>query len=233
LVIKGATQAIVVVDPDRVRAAEKAIELGAEVVLSDDGLQHLRLGRDYEIAVLDGARNLGNRRLLPAGPLRESASRLQKVNRRVFVYRGGHSWNAVGAAIASDAINAQAFLGTAQSLRSSDERTLSDFSGKPVHAIAGVGNPNAFFAMLREAGLQVIEHPFADHAALSHRDLSFNDGLPVLMTQKDAVRCRAFADERMWAVHMDLLVEPEGAGALLEDVHRIISQRSSSQLKVS
>jgi tetraacyldisaccharide 4'-kinase len=100
-------------------------------------------------------------------------------------------------------------------------RPLSDFAGLRVHAVAGIGNPDAFFAMLREAGLNVVEHPFADHAEFRREDLDFGDGAPVLMTQKDAVRCRTFADERMWAVHLELMVASQAAEMLLDEIRGI------------
>jgi tetraacyldisaccharide 4'-kinase len=226
LVIAHSTDAIVVIDPDRVRAAQKAIELGAQIVLSDDGLQHLRLGRDYEIAVLDAARGLGNRRLLPAGPLREPASRLVAVNRRVYMRRAADASSLRASRASAADIDARVVLGRVYSLASATQRSLSDFHGQRVHAVAGIGNPSAFFTMLRQAGLEVVEHPFPDHAALKLRDVTFADDAPVLMTQKDAVRCRRFATERLWAVGMDLEIDSKAASALLDEI-KAIAARSS------
>jgi len=231
MVIASSSSAIVVIDPDRVRAAQKAIELGAEIVLSDDGLQHLRLGRDFEIAVIDSARLLGNGRMLPAGPLRESASRLAKVDCRVVMHRGDASANSRGTQSVGHTIEAHAILEAVRSLTTSTSRALSEFCGQRVHAVAGIGNPAAFFSMLREAGLQVIEHAFPDHAPFSREDLAFADDLPILMTQKDAVRCHAFADGRMWAVHMELQVDTRAASVLLDEIKEIVVRRSEGSTR--
>jgi tetraacyldisaccharide 4'-kinase len=87
-------------------------------------------------------------------------------------------------------------------------RALESFSGRRVHAVAGIGHPARFFAMLRGHGIEVIEHPFADHYAYSPSDLAFGDGLPVLMTEKDAVKCRSFAGENTWAVPVRACLQP-------------------------
>jgi tetraacyldisaccharide 4'-kinase len=221
-VLRQRTQAIVVVDPDRVRAARKAIETGAQIILSDDGLQHLQLARDYEIAVLDAARGVGNARMLPAGPLRESVRRLRSVNACVWMQRDAAPAIRDTSGLPA-AISARAVLGNALSLLTSESRQLADFAGQRVHAVAGIGNPSAFFSMLRQHGLEVIEHPFPDHAVLNRDDVVFADSAPVLMTHKDAVRCQSFADERMWAVHMEVEVEPQQAERLLRDIKDLIA----------
>jgi len=231
LVIARSTDAIVVIDPDRVRAAQKAIELGVQIVLSDDGLQHLRLGRDYEIAVLDASRGLGNGRLLPAGPLREPASKLETVNRRVCMHRSDRVPAACGWRTSAADIDARAVLGDVHSLVGAAKRALADFSGQRVHAVAGIGNPQAFFTMLRGAGLHVVEHPFPDHAALKREDVTFADHAPVLMTQKDAVRCRSFATEQMWAVEMELKVDSLAENALLDELKALLDAQKSSLVK--
>jgi tetraacyldisaccharide 4'-kinase len=227
-VIAQATRAIVVVDPDRVRAAEKAIALGAQMVISDDGLQHLRLGRDFEIAVLDANRELGNARMLPAGPLREPEKRLNTVNVCVFMHRDAGSTKTNIISVRSRSLRARAHLGEVRSLLGSASRPLSQFAGRRVHAVAGIGNPSAFFGMLRAAGVQVVEHSFPDHAVLARSDLDFGDDAPVLMTLKDAVKCRAFADERMWAVHMDISMDPQVSDHLMDEIDRIIVSHPSN-----
>ncbi len=227
-VIAQATQAIVVVDPDRVRAAEKAIALGAEIVISDDGLQHLRLGRDFELAVLDATRGLGNARMLPAGPLREPEKRLSTVDVCVFMHRDAGAVKTDIISARSRSIHARAHLGEARSLVGSASRVLSDFAGQRVHAVAGIGNPSAFFAMLRAAGVQVVEHSFPDHAVLARSDLDFSDDAPLLMTLKDAVKCRAFADERMWEVHMDIAMDAQVSDHLIDEIDRIIVSHRSN-----
>ncbi|HEY6644912.1 tetraacyldisaccharide 4'-kinase [Povalibacter sp.] len=195
------TGAIVVAGPDRVAAATRAIERGAAIVLCDDGLQHYRLARDGEIAVMDSQRGLGNRWLLPAGPLREPASRLNTVDLIVSTQRSDAGRMASGGATS---VTATARLADAIALRSGERRALSSFAGSPVHAVAGIGNPQAFFDGLRQAGLSVEGRALPDHAAFSRADIEFGDQAPVLMTEKDAVKCRDLADHRHWAVRLDI-----------------------------
>ena len=210
------TGALVVAGPDRVAAAERAIERGAQIVVCDDGLQHYRLARDGEIAVIDERRGLGNRRLLPAGPLREPVSRLATVDLQVLTRRSGASTNIA----AVDAVVATAVLGDAVSIGSGERRGLQSFAGKAVHAVAGIGNPQAFFDALRALGLRVQPHPLPDHARISASDISFADGAPVLMTEKDAVKCRAIAGNDCWAVRMDVAMSAADA----QRVERLIDK---------
>jgi tetraacyldisaccharide 4'-kinase len=196
------TGAIVVAGPDRVLAAQRAIELGARIVLSDDGLQHYRLRRDAEIAVLDAARGLGNRWLLPAGPLREPAARLSTVDLVVMTQRRGDVQAPIVAAARTIAARLQ--LIEAVALRGERRQSLERFRDRPVHALAAIGNPEAFFATLTDLGLTVAARAFPDHARLTRQDIEFGDDADVLMTEKDAVKCRDFADERHWWVRAGL-----------------------------
>ncbi|MEX1826999.1 tetraacyldisaccharide 4'-kinase [Luteibacter sp. CQ10] len=181
----------VAVGRDRPEAARLLIDAGCDLVLADDGLQHHRLGRDVEICVLDGERRLGNGRLLPAGPLREPASRLAAVD--FVVVNGGMP--------KPGEIPMTLEGGMAVNM---DDPTLiaplSDFAGRPAHAVAGIGNPARFFTSLAAHGIAVDGHPFADHHAFTRDDFTFADGCPVLMTDKDAVKCRAFARANWWRV---------------------------------
>lgn len=171
----------VFIDPDRVRAARAARAAGCDIIVSDDGLQHYRLRRDIEIHVLDAVRQLGNGWLLPAGPLREPASRLREVDLRV-----GNG--AAFPGIAEHAMHLQ--LDALHALHGEGRAALADWRGRRVHAVAGIGNPERFFQALRQAGLDVEAHSFADHHAFSAADLPWRDA-PILMTEKDAVKCRA------------------------------------------
>jgi len=189
------TGAIVVVCPDRVRAAQHAIELGADIIVSDDGLQHYRLARGFEIAVLDDERRFGNGFLLPAGPLRESSERLATVDAVVRTVRKGEPGSPLG--YAAEFV-AHVRVDELRSLTTGETRPLDSFAGQRVHAIAGIGHPDAFFAALRARGLQVDAHPLPDHAHLTPADVQFADQAPVVMTEKDAVKCRAFAHARCW-----------------------------------
>jgi tetraacyldisaccharide 4'-kinase len=212
VLIATRTPAVVVTGPDRVADARRAIELGAQIVLSDDGLQHYRLARDREIAVVDAQRGLGNRRLLPAGPLREPAGRLTAVDLIVHTRRGNAS-DGPGTTVRS--IVAVAVLGDAYSLHDGQMRPLAAFAGRPVHAVAAIGNPQAFFEALAARGLTVDARPLPDHAPLAPADVSFGDDAPVLMTEKDAVKCRVFADkERLWAVRQELEVDAAGSASV-------------------
>jgi tetraacyldisaccharide 4'-kinase len=205
---------VVVIGADRVAAARLAVEKGAQVVVCDDGLQHLRLARDYEIAVVDAARGLGNGLLLPAGPLREPAGRLEHVDAVVLTRRepGGESSIRPRRPFVA---SARFSLGAAVNLRSGERRELDGFRGARVHAVAGVGNPAAFFGALRAAGIELVEHPLPDHARLDARSLPFPDGATILMTEKDAVKCGEYAQADWWFVELDVAIERETARDLV------------------
>lgn len=160
-----------------------------DVVLSDDGLQHYALQRDIEIVVVDGARGMGNGWLLPAGPLREPPTRLQRAHLVVVNGDDEHAQYAF-----------QLCIEQAVNLVSGERRSLATFRDTRVHATAGIGNPGRFFAQLRASGLRCQEHPFPDHHQYRRDDLAFDDREPVLMTEKDAVKCAAFDDGRLWYV---------------------------------
>ena len=201
-------QCPVVVDSDRVRAASMLVEDGVNVIIADDGLQHLRLQRDYEICVVDGERVLGNRRLLPAGPLRESPNRLDNVD-QVLVNGSTDRANAVAFELrANDACR----------LNGSLARPLRRFKDTTVHGVAGIGNPKRFFDLLRSYGIQVIEHDFPDHAAIEQSDLRFGDEFDVFMTEKDAVKLGSNLSDKYWYVPVDLFMEPEKADTLIEQI---------------
>jgi tetraacyldisaccharide 4'-kinase len=219
----------VFVSPDRVAAARAAVQSAADVIVADDGLQHLRLERDCELVVIDGARGLGNGRLLPAGPLREGAERLSRVD--LVVINGeadaalqSRVMEATGNApltmhLASGAVQPVAMVARAQA---DVARPLADFRGKQVHAVAGIGNPARFFQMLRGSGVAVIEHPFSDHHPLTPSELEFEDDLPILMTEKDAVRCAKFANSRMYFVPVTAELSEPDAARLMARIDRAV-----------
>ena len=188
VVIARRTGASVVVGRDRVAVARNLANLGVDVVICDDGLQHYRLDRDVEIAVVDGERRLGNKRLLPAGPLREPATRLSEVD--VVINNGGMD---SGAEIAMS-LHGDVII----NMKDGRQRSTKSLAGERWHAVAGIGNPERFFAMLERAGLCLMRHPFPDHARFSQSDLEFEDGAPVLMTEKDAVKCMTLASDNCW-----------------------------------
>lgn len=199
----------VVVGPDRVAAARKLLEFhDCNLIVSDDGLQHYPLQRDIEIAVVDGFRRLGNGACLPAGPLREPPSRLQQVD---FVVGNGMARGAEFLML----LHGDRALNLEDPLISS---TLSNFQQTTVHAVAGIGDPWRFFAHLRRAGLRLIEHPFPDHYQFRATDLQFREDLPVLMTEKDAVKCRGIAAANCWYVPVSAWLDPEFEEQLLKRV---------------
>lgn len=189
--IRRRTGVSVAVGRNRVDAARLLIGAGVDVILADDGLQNPSLARDIEICVIDGERRLGNGRLLPAGPLRESAERLEQVD---FVVCNGGQARAGEIPMRLLGNRASRLDGLGSSC------PLAEFAGHRVHAVAGIGNPGRFFDSLRSRGIEVIEHAFTDHHALTHADFDFRDALPILMTEKDAVKCASFADARCWKV---------------------------------
>jgi tetraacyldisaccharide 4'-kinase len=218
VLLASRTGAIVVAGPDRVAAAQRAIERGAEIILSDDGLQHYRLARDREIVVIDGRRGVGNRRLLPAGPLREPVSRLAQADLRVVSWRDG---SARSLTPVPATIQVWARLSEARALVGGETRPVEAFKGNRVHAVAAIGHPQQFFAALQELGIEVAPHALPDHARLTAADISFPDALPVLMTEKDAVKSRAIADQRHWAVRMDVMVSEQDAAAVQAMLDRL------------
>jgi tetraacyldisaccharide 4'-kinase len=186
------------VGADRVQAAARlrSAHEDVNVLVLDDGLQHYAMRRDVEIAVVD-ARGFGNGFLLPAGPLREPKSRLRGVD-----------------AVVSHASSIRGFAMTLQGdmlHRMTDARErqpLKAFAGQRVHGVAGIGDPNRFFLHLGKAGLKVVPHPFPDHHPFTPRDLEFGDGLPVLLTEKDAVKLRSVARPEWWVLPVSAQLDP-------------------------
>jgi tetraacyldisaccharide 4'-kinase len=205
-----------VVGSDRLAAARALVAENVDLILSDDGLQHLRLARDCEIVVVDGARGFGNGRLLPAGPLREATVRLRAVD--AIVVNGNLTHGSLAALPAAGVLSMQLQASEAVSVDERRRRPLASFQGERVHAVAGIGNPERFFAELRAHGIELIEHAFADHHPLSAAELAFADTLPVLMTEKDAVKCAAFAEPRWWYVPVAAQLPARDAQELLRRV---------------
>ncbi|MEO5627120.1 MAG: tetraacyldisaccharide 4'-kinase [Dokdonella sp.] len=189
--IRQRTGAPVAVGRDRARAAGLLIERGVDVVLADDGLQNPALARAVEICVIDGQRRFGNARLLPAGPLREPLARLQE-----FPFRVCNGGVAQSGEIPMRLVGDMAVPVT----RCASVRPLESFAGERVHAVAAIGNPERFFDGLRAHGIEVIAHAFPDHHAFVASELVFDDELPLLMTEKDAVKCTVFAKPNFWCV---------------------------------
>jgi len=176
-----------------------------DVIVSDDGLQHYRLARDVEIAVLDGTRGLGNGLLLPAGPLREPASRLAGVDAIVRLVADSEGGIAQGGRTTLMTQVPQQWRNLRDASRVADVAT---WRGAGVHAVAGIGHPERFFALLRAQGVVAAEHAFADHHAFVAADFAWPGATAILMTQKDAVKCAAFADERFWYLPVRASIDP-------------------------
>lgn len=197
----------VVVDPLRSRAVSWLHQhTDCNVVLCDDGLQHYALARDIEIVVIDGVRGLGNRLLLPAGPLREPLSRLQSVD-FIVVNGKGMAWPDASVML----LQPQAWLPVRH-----DGNAPLPASGTRVHAVAGIGNPQRFFSQLQAQGFDVVPHAFADHHAYDAGDFVFPEALPVVMTEKDAVKCADFAAENWWYVPVQAVLPPAFLERLLQ-----------------
>jgi tetraacyldisaccharide 4'-kinase len=215
---------VVVIGADRVAAASKAAQEGAEVVVCDDGLQHARLARDYEIVVIDGSRGLGNGWMLPAGPLRDPASRLEAVNAVVLTDRENVRAAAPGGASLPRVrgpmqLRARLQAGDAVNVLTGERRDLRSFAGiGALHAVAGTGHPEAFFSGLQSAGLEFAAHALPDHAPLNPHALPFPSDATVLMTEKDAVKCRDYAQPTWWWVTLGVGVERDAARVLLDTV---------------
>lgn len=171
-----------------------------DIIISDDGLQHYRLQRDIEIAVVDGVRRFGNGMLLPAGPLREPVSKLKRVD--AVVVNGGLSQENEYFQMS---LHGTLFRNLLDSART---RSAAEFFGQKVHAIAGIGHPERFFNHLRQLGLQPVTHAFPDHHHYTGEEISPSDADAILMTEKDAVKCAALSSDKHWVLQVDAQVAP-------------------------
>jgi tetraacyldisaccharide 4'-kinase len=206
LLIARRTQCPVVVDPKRSRAAIHLLsQYHCDVIISDDGMQHYALQRNVEICLVDSQRRFGNKLCLPAGPLREPISRLQSVD--FVVYNGEAASQRYQMHLAPDQ-----WVNLADPTRT---KQLDAFSKQEVHAIAGIGNPQRFFDQLCQLASVVHPHAFDDHYAYQQSDLNFDDGLPVLMTEKDAVKCQSFAKDHYWYLPVSAQIDEGLAQAIL------------------
>ncbi|MDC0598568.1 tetraacyldisaccharide 4'-kinase [Gammaproteobacteria bacterium] len=202
LLIAQNTQCPVIIDADRV-AAVKILEqdYDCDVILSDDGLQHYRMARDIEIAVVDGTRGFGNGLLFPAGPLREKPSRLTEVD---YVICNSKS----NAEVPVNSVPMELISQSLCHIKSGEHFPVDEKAGnrQKVHAVAGIGNPERFFTSLCECGFDIITHVFKDHHQYSKADISFDDELDVVMTEKDALKCKGFAGEKDWYLKVEAVL---------------------------
>jgi tetraacyldisaccharide 4'-kinase len=194
LLILKQTNCPMAVGANRVEAGQFLLKHApCDVILADDGLQHYALKRDIEIAVIDGERRFGNSACLPAGPLREPVDRLNSVD--FIVVNGtpitGNSWHEWQMQLCGD---------IAVNLKTGKTKPLAEFKFLDCHAVAGIGNPQRFFSQLEKSGIsQRVDHSFPDHHVFQEKEITFKNH-PVLMTEKDAVKCKTFATENHWFV---------------------------------
>lgn len=215
----------VVIGPDRNAAIELLSQQGIDLILSDDGLQHYKMARDYEIVVLDAKRQLGNRWLLPAGPLREGAWRLKTVD--AVILNGVTDIESIkesegqGMAIVPSAwVNA----------KTGERKLLNFFAGQTLHAVVGIGNPQRFFTTLDSLAVKYKEHIFADHHAFTQTDLDIANAYSqcIVMTEKDWVKCAAFANENMWYLEVDAQLTAALENTLMNDLTALV-RRSKTE----
>jgi tetraacyldisaccharide 4'-kinase len=202
---------------DRVAAARGLLAQHPEcaAIVSDDGLQHYRLHRDVELAVIDGERSLGTQLLLPAGPLREPPSRLKSVDaavvngplREIYPARNTFGMRLEGREF-RNILNPAYIVGP------------EHFQRQRVLAIAGIGNPSRFFAHLRQLGLSFDARAFPDHHRYAPEDLVHKDLDAIVMTEKDAVKCAALASEKLWALRVDAVPDPALGELILDKLKR-------------
>lgn len=199
------TSSPVCVSPNRVQAAKYLTEnTDCDIIISDDGMQHYALDRDIEIAVFDGLRGTGNNLCLPAGPLREPLKRASEVD---FIVSSSQGLD--NNLLKEDYVMSYEPI---KWVRISDKESFPSKSWpllRTVHAVAGIGNPIKFYNLLRELGLELIEHSFPDHYQFNEEDLKFDDQLPVVMTEKDAVRCKGMNLKNLWYLKVEAGIDEE------------------------
>lgn len=218
----------IVVDPNRVRAVRTLLQdklqnnLHIDVIISDDGLQHYAMGRFVEIVVVDGKRGYGNGFCLPAGPLREPMSRLKSVD---FIIVNSPTQYDNEEEYDMELRPRVVYKGK----NISEQKTLTSFLGQRIHAVAGIGHPDRFFDMLTNYGLLVIPHPFPDHYRFEPQDIQFDDDYPVLMTEKDAVKCSKFMGENHWVLSVDAIVNPLFDAQLLKMLQEVKEPKNARE----
>jgi tetraacyldisaccharide 4'-kinase len=215
LLIVQRTGVPLMIDPDRSQAVRALLaQEPLDLILSDDGLQHYRLARDLELVLIDAARGLGNRRCLPAGPLREPVERLQSVD--ALLYNGAASDR-------EDGFGFQLQPSALVNLLTGERKPVDHFAqGQAVHAVAGIGNPQRFFNTLEGLHWRPVAHPFADHAVYSAEALAFQPPLPLVMTEKDAVKCRAFATADWWYLAVEAVPSAAFTTWFDSQLHRLL-----------
>jgi len=204
----------VVVAAKREAAIRRLNETGVDVIFSDDGLQQSRLPRALEICVVDGSRGLGNGHLIPAGPLRETAERLKCVDH--VVSNGEWADKPMDIDVVTMNLKARQVLSLTGDEVIGVPEFIRRFAGKSVHAIAGIGHPQRFFNMLKTLGLNVVPHAFTDHHAYVIKDFQALQNETIIMTEKDAVKCRGFKLDKAWFIPVEVNL-PDAFRLKIED----------------
>lgn len=224
LMLKRRLGCPVYVSPSRTLAVQALEKSGCDVIIADDGLQHYALARDVEICVFDGKRLWGNGQLLPMGPLREPLSRLQTIP---FLVINGSQGDKV---LERTALSTHCFTMTLQAtdvceLNGVQHRSLAEFRGASVHAVAAIGHPERFFQTLENAGLNLVRHAFADHHAYRQSDFelihteSASKETVIIMTEKDAVKCSGLDLKNTWYLPVNACLDEDFAGSLLKTLN--------------
>ncbi len=217
VLIASRTHCPVAVGHDRYRAAKTLLEHSdCNIIISDDGLQHYRLYRDMEIIVIDGYRGFGNGYCLPSGPLREKPHRLNDAD---FVFELGQR---AESKYPMFEVKPSRFI----NLVTDKNLGLTDFKGQQVNAVAGIADPDRFFQMLVSLGIKVIKHRFPDHHVYRAEQLKFDSQLPIIMTEKDAVKCISFASDRCWYLRVDVETEQENINAIIKKTNKLLQKEA-------
>jgi tetraacyldisaccharide 4'-kinase len=186
-----------------------------DVIISDDGMQHYKLPRDIQIAVIDATRLFGNGYCLPAGPLREKKERLDRCD--LVVVNGSESpqksW--LKMMLEGD---------TLINLKTGQKKALKDFAANKVNAVTGIGNPQRFYQTLKQGGLNLSTRSFPDHHNFQALDLGFDNQLEIIMTEKDAVKCKSFAKESMWYLPVTAKMDKRFKDALFAQLNQLLKK---------
>ncbi len=219
LLIHRRTQAPVMVDPDRCNAVKSLLKLGVNIVITDDGLQHYALERDIEIVVVDGVRRMGNEKLIPLGPLREPISRMDTVD---FIITNG------GKAHVNEF---PMVLNPSQAINLVTKEVKNPTELERVVAMAGIGHPPRFFSTLDNLGMDVVsKHEFADHQVMNKKQISAIEmaSVPLIMTEKDAVKCQPFAKNNWWYLPVSASLSEQNKEEILQKINEVMKSYGSS-----
>ncbi len=211
---------------NRLLSIKKLLEShSCNVIISDDGMQHYKLPRDIQIAVIDGKRKFGNGYCLPSGPMREPKKRLNNCDLIVVNDVLNGVLNGVATKQTEDEKQWLSMTLTGNvlvNLQTAETINLQQLTGKTVHSVTGIGNPQRFFHSLEQGGLVLITHSFPDHHDFQASDIAFNDDLFIVMTEKDAVKCKAFAHDNCWYLPVTATLDKDFDVQLLDKLKKSV-----------